>query len=68
VVDAFGELPGAVVEILKKMKGESLMSEADNKATWNTAITRVEPNKVALRDIRHRRAHGARPLWRGSVF
>ena len=49
VVDAFGELPGAVVEILKKMKGESLMSEADKKATWNTAITRVEPNRVAVR-------------------
>jgi succinyl-CoA synthetase alpha subunit len=49
VVDAFGELPGAVVEILKKMKGESLMSEADKKATWNTAITRVKPNKVAVR-------------------
>src|SRR5437667_8002985 len=49
VVDAFGELPGAVAEILKKMKGQSLMSEADKKATWNTAITRVEPNKVAVR-------------------
>jgi len=31
------------------MKGESLMSEADKKAVWNTAITRVEPNKVAVR-------------------
>ena len=49
VVDAFGELPNAVVEILKKMKGESLMSEADKNAVWNTAITRVEPNKVAVR-------------------
>src|SRR5436189_842884 len=49
VVDAFGELPDAVVEILKKMKGESLMSEADKNAVWNTAITRVEPNKVAVR-------------------
>src|SRR6266513_2554658 len=49
VVDAFGELPGAVVQILKKMKGESLMSEADKKAVWNTAITRVEPNKLAVR-------------------
>src|SRR5919109_3199486 len=49
VVDAFGELPGAVVEILKKTKGESLMSEADKNAVWNTAITRVEPNQVALR-------------------
>jgi len=49
VVDAFGEVPNAVVEILGKMKGESLMSEADKKAVWNTAITRVEPNKVAVR-------------------
>jgi succinyl-CoA synthetase alpha subunit len=49
VVDAFGELPNAVVEILKKMKGESLMSEADKNAAWNTAITRVAPNKVAVR-------------------
>src|SRR5436189_2060914 len=49
VVDAFGELPNAVVEILGKMKGESLMSEADKKAVWNTAITRVEPNRVAVR-------------------
>jgi succinyl-CoA synthetase alpha subunit len=46
VVDSFGELPDAVVEILKKMKGLSLMSEADKKATWNTAITRIEPNRV----------------------
>ena len=49
VVDAFGELPDAVVQILKKLKGESLMSEADKNAAWNTAITRVEPNKVAVR-------------------
>src|SRR5438309_3116037 len=49
VVDAFGELPQAVVEILKKLKGQSLMSEADKNAAWNTAITRVQPNKVAVR-------------------
>jgi len=49
VVDAFGELPGAVVEILTKITGESLMSEADKNAVWNTAVTRVEPNKVAVR-------------------
>jgi succinyl-CoA synthetase alpha subunit len=49
VVDAFDELPNAVVEILGKMKGQSLMSEADKKAVWNTAVTRVEPNKVAVR-------------------
>src|SRR5206468_7440437 len=36
-------------EILKKMKGESLMSETDKNAVWNTAITRVQPNKVAVR-------------------
>src|SRR5881296_880745 len=49
VVDAFGELPDTVVQILKRMKGESLMSEADKNAVWTTAITRVEPNKVAVR-------------------
>src|SRR5437660_3030980 len=49
VVDAFGELPDAVVKILKQTKGDSLMSEADKNAVWNTAITRVEPNKVAVR-------------------
>src|SRR6266536_740291 len=49
IVDAFGELPDAVVKILNKLKGESLMSETDKNAVWNTAITRVEPNKVAVR-------------------
>src|SRR5437762_8824735 len=49
VVDSFGELPDAVVNILVQMKGQSLMSEADRKATWNTAITRVEPNRVGVR-------------------
>jgi succinyl-CoA synthetase alpha subunit len=49
VVDAFGELPDAVVKVLEQMKGESLMSEADKKAVWHTAITRIEPNRVAVR-------------------
>ena len=49
VVDSFGELPNAVVEILRKAKGQSLMSEADKKATWNSAITRIEPNRVGVR-------------------
>src|SRR6267142_2550704 len=49
VVDAFGELPSAVVEILKRMKGQSLMSEKDKNAVWNTAVTRIQPNKVAVR-------------------
>ena len=49
VVDAFGELPGAVVTILEQIKGQSLMSEADKKAVWHSAITRIHPNKVALR-------------------
>src|SRR2546421_1301456 len=49
VVDGFGDLPDAVVEILTKMKGESLMSEAEQKAVWHSAITRIEPNKVAVR-------------------
>ncbi len=49
VVDAFGELPGAVVTILQQIKGQSLMSEADKKAVWNSGITRIQPNKVAVR-------------------
>ena len=49
VVDAFGELPGAVVTILEQMKGQSLMSEADKKAVWHSSITRIQPNKVAVR-------------------
>src|SRR2546426_128608 len=49
VVDAFGELPAAVVEILAKLRGESLMSETDKNTVWNTAITRIEPNRVAVR-------------------
>ncbi|MBV9618128.1 MAG: CoA-binding protein, partial [Verrucomicrobia bacterium] len=49
VVDSFGELPGAVVEILKKINGQSLMSETDKNAVWNSGITRIEPNRVAVR-------------------
>src|SRR6266853_1756519 len=45
VVDSFGELPGAVVKILEQIKGQSLMSEAEKKAVWHSAITRIEPNK-----------------------
>src|SRR5437763_1722215 len=44
VVDAFGELPDAVAGILRKSKGESLMSEADKKAECNTSIARVDAN------------------------
>jgi citrate synthase len=49
VVDGFGELPDAVVTILKQIKGQSLMSEAEKKAVWHSAITRIQPNKVAVR-------------------
>ena len=49
VVEAFGELPGAVVKILEQIKGQSLMSEGEKKAVWHSAITRIEPNKVAVR-------------------
>src|SRR3954468_24610893 len=49
VVDAFGELPNAVVDVLKKLNGKSLMSEADKNAVWHSGITRIQPNKVAVR-------------------
>jgi citrate synthase len=31
------------------MKGQSLMSETDKNAVWNSAVTRVAPNRVAVR-------------------
>ena len=49
VVDAFGDLPGAVVRTLEQIKGQSLMSESDKKAVWHSGITRIQPNKVAVR-------------------
>src|SRR5215813_4663381 len=38
-----------LLKFSRKMKGESLMSEAEQKAVWHSAITRIEPNKVAVR-------------------
>src|SRR5712692_8226087 len=31
------------------MEEETAMSEADKNAVWNTAVTRIEPNRVAVR-------------------
>jgi succinyl-CoA synthetase alpha subunit len=49
VVDAFGDLPEAVVGMLRGHGSKSLMNEAERKAVWTTAITKIEPNKVAVR-------------------
>ena len=49
VVDAFGELPAAVVGVLRQGGSRSLMTDAERKAVWTTAITKIEPNKVAVR-------------------
>ncbi|MBX3358802.1 MAG: citryl-CoA lyase [Phycisphaeraceae bacterium] len=49
VVDAFGELPAAVAEMLRARGSRSLMSDAERKAVWTTAITKIEPNTVAVR-------------------
>jgi len=53
VVDAFGDLPEAVVGILRTARrgkgSRSLMTEIEKKAVWNTAITKIEPNRVAVR-------------------
>ncbi|MEK6700720.1 MAG: citryl-CoA lyase [Planctomycetota bacterium] len=49
VADAFGELPSAVVSVLRAKGSRSLMSEAERKAVWTTAVTRIEPNRVAVR-------------------
>ena len=68
VVDSFGELPDAVVEILKRMKGQSLMSEADKNAVWNTAVTRIEPNRVAVRGYDIAELMGTRVIWGCGLF
>src|SRR5687768_4892559 len=50
VVDAFGELPAAVVDKLSTdRKSGALMSDSERKAAWTTAITKIEPNKVMVR-------------------
>ncbi|MBX3377423.1 MAG: citryl-CoA lyase [Phycisphaeraceae bacterium] len=49
VVDAFGDLPNAVASLLRARGSRSLMTEAEIKAVWTTAITKIEPNKVAVR-------------------
>ncbi len=49
VVDAFGELPAAAVGVLRARGSRSLMTDAERKAVWTTAITKIEPNKVAVR-------------------
>jgi len=49
VVDAFGELPGAVVEVLRARSSRSVMTDAERRAVWTTAVTQIEPNRVAVR-------------------
>jgi succinyl-CoA synthetase alpha subunit len=49
VVESFGDVPAAMVEILRTRNSRSLMSEAERKAVWTSAITKIEPNKVAVR-------------------
>jgi succinyl-CoA synthetase alpha subunit len=49
ITDAFGELPAAVVNMLRPRNSRSLMTESEIKAVWTTSITKIEPNKVAVR-------------------
>lgn len=49
VVESFGELPGAVVGVLKRAGGRALMTEAEVRAVWTTGVTKIEPNVVAVR-------------------
>lgn len=49
VVESFGELPSAVVGVLKRSDSRALMTEQEKNAVWTTAITKIEPNKVAVR-------------------
>lgn len=49
VVEGFGELPDATAEVLRKLGGSSLMTAAERDAVWTTAVTKIEPNRVAVR-------------------
>lgn len=49
VVDAFGDLPNATVELLRSRGSSSLMTDAERKAVWTTGVTRIEPNRVMVR-------------------
>ncbi len=49
VVEAFGQLPEAVVAMLRAKGSRSLMSDAERKAVWTTGVTRIAPNQVAVR-------------------
>ncbi|MCG3123764.1 MAG: hypothetical protein GIKADHBN_02185 [Phycisphaerales bacterium] len=49
VVDSFGDVPAAVAQLLRSRSSRSLMTDAERRAVWTTAITRIEPNKVAVR-------------------
>lgn len=49
IADSFGDVPQAVVGVLRGCKSRSLMSDAERRAVWSSAITRIEPNRVAVR-------------------
>jgi succinyl-CoA synthetase alpha subunit len=49
VVEGFGDLPDAAVAVLRAMGSRSLMTEAERKAVWTSAVTKIEPNRVAVR-------------------
>lgn len=49
VVETFGDVPAAVAGVLRSRGSRSLMTDAERRAVWTTAITRIEPNRVAVR-------------------
>src|SRR5712671_3164545 len=60
VVDAFGELPNAVVEILKRINRQKRRLE------YRHYTHRTEPSRSPR--LRHRRPDGAGFIWRGGLF
>ena len=68
VVDAFGELPGAVVDILKRMKWKKSheRNRQERRLEYRGHAHRAQPSCGAR--IRHRRSDGTRLFWRRGVF
>ena len=67
VVESFGDLPDATVEILRGRNSKSLMSDAERKAGLDQRDHQDRAEQSGGPRPRHRRLDGQDQLWRGRV-
>src|SRR5947208_3001866 len=65
VVDGFGDVPVAVVEILPMVNGRGRMREAVEQVVWNSAVTRVVHDIVVVHERSRRSEVG---VWSSSSY